>query len=258
MALPKAVLCVLGDYSADMEEAKLRQAGFATAMLRWKELVNQTNDWMQLAEILDDASIQAWVIAGESVEVTDDVISRMTLLALALRRDTQPGTALVLCDEGRPKLPPLMDHVGLFHALDPFAARLMAARFKKGVRLSPPFHIRPLLDPLIGLWLEVAPGINDAQTDFSVGVLDAEITAFGVGPVGVIPAKSQLAYPVLGIKGEVDGKGFSACAAKNSLNETTACFCKVEGIPHGIFLGNYLNEDAANNEVTVLPFFAGK
>ncbi len=254
MALPKAQLCVLGDYSADVEEAKLRQAGFATAMLRWKELANQTNDWMQLAEILDDTSIQAWVIAGESAEVTDDVISRITLLALALRRDTQPGTALVLCDEGRPKLPPVMGHVSIFHTLEPFAARLMAARFKKGIRLSLPFHIRPLLDPLIGLWLEVAPGVSDAQTDFSVGVLDAEITAFGIGPVGGIPAKSRLAYPVLGIKGEFAGKAFSACAAKNSLNESTACFCKVEGIPHGIFLGNYLNEEGMNSEVMLLPF----
>ena len=42
MPLPKALLCALGDYSAHPEESKLRQAGFATAVLHWKDLAKQT------------------------------------------------------------------------------------------------------------------------------------------------------------------------------------------------------------------------
>lgn len=257
MPLPKALLCVLGDYVADLEEAKLRQAGFATAVLHWNELINPTHDWMQLAGVLDEPAVQAWVIAGEPADFTEDVLGRVSLLALALRRKTQPATALVLCEEGPvPALPPLLGHVTAYHSLEPFAARLMAARFKPGLALSLPLHLRPWLDPLIGLWLEVAPAKERAQPDFTVGVLNADITAFGVGPRGAIPARSRLAYPMLGVKGAWEGRAFSACAAKNALSEATACFCKVEGIPHGVFLGRYLDETQQDQEVVLVRFFA--
>lgn len=257
MPLPKALLCALGEYPAHVEEAKLRQAGFATAVLRWKELAEQTNDWMQVAEVLEEQAVQAWVLAGEPADFSEDLLCRLTLLALALRRGTQPGTALVLCEEGpAPAVPALMEHVTIYRSPDPFAAKLMAARFKPGVELATPLHLRPLLDPMIGLWLEVAPPAGQSQPDFTVGVLGAEILAFGVGPRGVIPAKSKLTYPVLGVKGELEGRSFCACAARNGLNADTACYCKVEGIPRGVFLGRYLPEAEDSEEVVVLPFTA--
>lgn len=244
MALPKALLCSLGEYTADTEEAKLRQAGFATATVRWSELLNQTNDWMQLAEVLDEPAVQAWVFAGSPEDVTEDLLCRMSLLMLTLKRETQPGTAFVLCEEGNiPTLSPLLSHIGVYHSLDSFAARLMAARFRPGTQLALPFHIRAVLNPMIGLWLELAPDENEAQPDFVAGVLNAEITAFGVGPRGAIPAKSTLSFPMLGIEGTCRYTPFSACAAQNALDERTACFCKVSGIPAGIFLGKYPHED---------------
>ncbi len=254
MPLPKALLCVMGDYSAHLEESKLRQAGFATAVLHWKELANQKNDWMQLAEVLEDTAVQAWVIAGAPAEFTENVLCMITLLALSLRRKSQPGTAVVLCGEGpAPILPPVMNHVKIWHSPEPFAARLMAARFKPGTNLSVPFHIRALLNPMIGLWLEIAP--TDGQmAGFTAGVLEADIPTFGVGPLGAVPKKSQLAYPVLGAKGTLRDIPFSACAAKNELTESIACYCKVEGIPRGVFLGNYLAETEEEREVTLIPF----
>lgn len=254
MPLPKALLCVLGDYSAHPEESKLRQAGFATAVLHWKDLAKQTNDWMQLAEVLEDTAVQAWVIAGEPAEFTEDVLCMTTLLALSLRRKSQPGTAFVLCGKGPdPILPPVMGHVKIWQSSEPFAARLMAARFKPGTSLSVPFHIRALLNPMIGLWLEIAPA--DGQlAGFTAGVLEADIRAFGVGPLGAIPNKSRLAYPVLGAKGTLKDMPFSACAAQNELTESTACYCKVDGLPRGVFLGNYLDETEEEREVTLIPF----
>lgn len=253
MPLPKALLCALGEYPAAVEEAKLRQAGFATATLCWKDLLNQTNDWMQLVDVLDDEAVQAWVLAGEPADFTAGVIRRMSLVALALRRPSQPGTALVLCEEGpAPALPPLLEHVSIRHSLDPFAARLMAARFKPGAELATPMRVRPLLDPMIGLWLEVAPAAGGGQPDFMVGVLEAEITAFGVGPAGVIPARSTLAYPLLGVRGIMKGQAFSACAAQNPLDDGQSCFCKVEGVPAGVFLGGY--PEAGAEDVVPLLF----
>ena len=254
MPLPKALLCVLGDYSAHLEESKLRQAGFATAVLHWKELANRTNDWMQLTDVLDDISVQAWVIAGEPAEFTENTLCLITLLALSLRRESQPGTAFVLCGSGpAPILPPVMSHVRIWHSQEPFAARLVAARFKPGNNLSTPFHVRALLNPMIGLWLEIAPA-EGQMAGFTAGVLEANIPAFGVGPLGAIPNKSQLAYPVLGVQGTLKARQFSACAAKNALTESIACYCKVDGIPQGVFLGNYLDETEKEREVMLLPF----
>lgn len=254
MPLPKALLCVLGDYSARPEESALRQTGFAAAVLHWKELAGRTNDWMQLAEVLDDTAVQAWVIAGEPAEFTKDVLCMTTLLALSLRRKSRPSTAFVLCGKGPdPILPPIMSHVKIWRSREPFAARLMAARFKPETSLSVPFHIRALLNPMIGLWLEIAPA-GGQPAGFTVGVLEADIPAFGVGPLGAVPNKSRLAYPVLGAKGTLKGIPFSACAAQNELTESIACYCKVDGIPQGVFLGSYLAETEEEREVTLIPF----
>lgn len=253
MPLPKALLCPLGDYDALSEENQLRQAGFATAVLHWKDLVNQNNDWMQLSGVLDDPAVHAWVIAGSPAEFTDEVLCRLTLLALSLRRQGQPGTAFVLNGDGpAPALPPVLSHAGVWRSGEPFAARLMAARFRPEASLRLPFHVRTLLSPLVGLWLEVTPA-EGRMAGFTVGVLDADMNAFGVGPAGSLPTTSRLAYPLLGIRGTLDDHAFCACAAQNELSETEACFCKVEGLPQGVFLGDYLTE-AGTEEVVPLMF----
>ena len=192
MALPKALLCSLGDYPADAEEQMLRKAGFATGSVSWKSLAKETNDWMQIGEILEDEAIQAWVIAGEPADFTCEIVSCASLLALSLRRATQPGTAFVQCEEGTmPVLPPVLQHVKIYHSLEPFAARLMAARFKPGHKVETAFSLRSILDPYVGMWLEAGPADGLVQSDFTVGVLNAEILAFGVGPKGQIPARSE-------------------------------------------------------------------
>lgn len=254
MPLTKALLCVLGKASAREEESQLRQAGFATAVLRWEELVGRTQDWMQLSEILDDPSVQAWVMVGEPEAFGPDVLSMTSLLALSLLRETQPGMAFVLHGQGpMPALPPLMRHAKVCPAHAPFAAQLMAARFRPGATLATPFPVRAVLSPLIGLWLEIAPA-DGRQEGFTIGALEAEISAFGVGPRGAVPQKSRLDHPVSGIQGTMNDIPFSACAARNAIGENEACYCKVEGIPRGVFLGDYLPETAQDGEVELIPF----
>lgn len=256
MALPKALLCALGDYDAQHEEAALRQTGFATALVAWQELCAHPGSWMQLAHILNDDSICAWVLAGEAAEATEELLATISLLALSLGNRRQPATALVFCEGGsRPDLPPLLEHVIIQHSLDPFAARLMAARFKEGASLKPPFHLAAHLDPLTGLWLEAGPSTGEGMEGFMLGALGAEVAAFGTGPRGVIPGKSTLAYPMLGIRGNMggnqDGKPFCACAAKNRLDDSTACYCKIDGLPKGVFLGPYAEDEG---EAAVVMF----
>ncbi len=75
MALPKAVLCILGDEPAGHTrdgtvdhpvEAALRSVGFATFAIAWKELDAQPNGWIQLLPPLDDPTVVAWAIAGKA------------------------------------------------------------------------------------------------------------------------------------------------------------------------------------------------
>lgn len=253
MPLPKALLCVLGNYSAQLEENKLRKAGFATAVLSWNELSRQTNDWMQLCEVLDDPAVQAWVIAGEPAEFTKDIICMISLLTLALQRKNKPCTAFINASgELMPVLPPVLQHIKVYSSSEPFAARLMAARFKPAYSIRTPFFLRAILDPYIGIWLEVGPSDGVIQSGFTIGVLNSDILAFGVGEKGHIPARSTMSYPVLGMKGTLDGNTFSACAAKNEINQQTTCYCRIEGIPYGVFLGAYLNEDTQTEDVNII------
>jgi hypothetical protein len=243
MALPKAILCIFGAYDGQHEEAALRRSGFATACLRWDEL-ERDNAWMELPSILDDPAIVAWVFAGEPGEYTEDMRIKTSLVSLALTRERQPATAVVFCEAGdRPNMPPLLAHVALYHSLDPFAAKLMAARFKEAKPPYRPFHMRAHTGPLLGLWLEAGPPEGTDMEGFMLGVLEADITAFGEGPRGALPSKSILAYPMLGVKGELGGRPFCACAAQNMLGGGNACYCKIDGLPRGVFLGPYADDE---------------
>jgi hypothetical protein len=261
MSLPKALLISLGEYEADIEEAKLRAAGFATASVSWREFAAQLNDWMQLSSILQDETIVVWVVAGEANCFDQDVLSKVSLLNLSICNRKPPVSAFVFCDECICELPNGLSHVKIFHSLDPFGAKLMAARFKaQPDAWEPPFIVKSHLDPIIGLWLEVATDRRSGQPDYLIGATDAKIVSFGLGERGTIPAKSTLAYPMLGIEGSILDVPFSACASKDALTDSNACYCKIEGIPTGIFLGRYPDteteqvSDSVQDDVTFIHF----
>ena len=240
MSLPKALLISLGEYGAEIEEAKLRSAGFATATIAWKELVAQVNDWMQLSSVLQDATIAALVVAGEIKHFDQEVLAKISLLLLSLCNRKPPVAAFVFCEEGGCDLPNTLSHVKVFHSLDSFGAKLMAERFKARSEVwEPPFSVKSHLDPIIGLWLEVATESRNGQQDYLIGVTDAKVVAFGLGVRGTIPAKSSLSFPLLGIEGSIQDVPFSACASQDALTDANACYCKIEGIPSGVFIGRY-------------------
>lgn len=85
MPLPKALICLVGKATGDAEDANLRTAGFATATIRWQELSVLHFGWMQLAVILEDPSVYAWVMTGEPDDFIPGLLTQTTLLMLALR-----------------------------------------------------------------------------------------------------------------------------------------------------------------------------
>ena len=251
MALPKAMICVLGnDASAEVpEEALLRAVGFATATIHWTEVATVQRGWMQLLPILDDPAVQAWVFAGHPANFTDELLSQISMLTLALTRAAPPMTAFVLLGSGEePALSELLGHIRIFYGNTSFAPKLAALRHKPRQAQPLPFHVKAHLDPLIGQWLEVGPAATDVWEGFMAGVVDAEITAFGVGPRGAVPQKSTLNYPQCGIKGEWGDQTFSACAAKNSIDADSACYFRMEGCPRLVFVAQYPEDAASNGE----------
>lgn len=249
MALPKAVLCMLGnqpDVGAP-EEMLLRAAGFATASIRWEEMAAQQRGWMQLLPVLNDASVQAWVFAGRPADITEELLSQVSMLTLGLSRPTPPATAFVLLGSGEePAFPDVLDHIKVFHGNASFAPRLAAARLKPMRMLPRPFHIRAHVDPFIGQWLEVGPPEGETWEGFMAGVVDAEVTAFGVGARGSLPQKSVLQRPQCGIRGEWGEMAFSACAARNTVGSDMACYMRVEGCPRIAFIADYQDENQAH------------
>lgn len=244
MALPKAILCQL---SEGEEEAALRSVGYATATVPWRELDSQQHGWIQLLPVLNDPSVTAWVVAGAPEEFTPSVRSKIALMSLALERNTPLQIALRLKRDGDfIDVPPSCSHMRIFQPAEPFGAKLMATRQRP---VAPPennFVCIPRLDPLLGIWLETAPAAGAVQNGFMAGVFGAEVTAFGVGPSGEVPEKSTLFHPMLGIKGDIGGREFCACAAQNPIGNGASCYMRIDGFPEGVFLTAYPEEGAEN------------
>lgn len=243
MALPKAVLCQATAGGGD-EEEKLRSVGFATASLQWSEFDSHQNGWIQLLPVLEDPSVAAWVIAGKPEDFTPAIRSQIALLALAIRREKPLQIAWRLKTTGEfMDVPPALAHVTVFQPEAPFAAKLMALRTKAQPVPALPLLFKPHLDPLLGVWLELAPLPGQSRENFMAGIFGAEVTAFGVGPSGAVPEKASLHYPQLGIKGDIGGKNFCACAAKNTLGPDVSCYMRIAGNPEGVFLTDYPGEE---------------
>ncbi len=256
MPLPKALLCMLekNPPAQVREELQLRSVGFAAATVPWRQVAAMRGGWMQLLPILDDPAVQAWVFVGAAEDFNAEVLSRLGLLTLGLTRPAPLLTACVLTDDGpEPELAAFLGDVRVFRKDAPFAAKLMAARLSARPLPPRPFHLAAHLDPLIGLWLEVGPPHGTEWQGFMAGITGAGVTAFGVGPRGALPQKCTLRHPLCGIQGDWGGRPFSACAARNVLDATTACYLRVDGEPGAVFVAPYPEDSDENDAADVCP-----
>jgi hypothetical protein len=240
MSRPKALLCLLGDGSGAAEENGLREAGFLVSTVRWKHFDAAPRGWMRLLPLLRDEGADAWILAGRHEDFTSVVLARAALLTLGL--PSPPVTAFVVCDGGETTVPGgFLEHVTVFRG-GPFAGRVMAERFRPKAAVPRPCRVFAHLDERLGLWLEVGPGAGEVWDGFMLGVVAAEISAFGVGPCGTPPARTVLEYPLLGIRGDIRGEVYCGCAARNVLGHGEACFLRVEGDLFGLFVAGYPTE----------------
>ncbi len=240
MSRPKVLLCLLGDTPGAAEEKGLREAGFLVSTLRWKHLDAEPRGWMRLLALIRDEGVAAWALVGRHDDFTRTVRIRTALLTMGM--SSPPATAFVVCDGREASMTGgFLEHVTVFRG-GAFAGRLMAERFRPKTSIPRPCRVFAHLDERLGLWLEVGPGIDDVWDGFMLGVVDAEIAAFGVGPCGTPPARTVLEYPLLGIRGDIRGKVYCGCAARNVLGHGEACFLRVEGDLRGLFVAGYPTE----------------
>jgi len=141
-----------------------------------------------------------------------------------------------------------MNHIQVYRHTQKYAVKLMVAKAKPRPFAALPFHAQAHLDPLIGAWLEIAPPIGETWPGFMAGVTNAKISAFGVGPRGLLPRKSTLEFPMLGIKGTLGEKPFSACAARNSLSDNISCYMRLDGTPSLAFCAEYPDENPLDQQ----------
>ena len=255
MALPKAILCILGNEPAEHPaEAELRSVGFATFSVTWRELDAQQNGWIQLLPPLNDQTVNAWVIVGKPDDFTDEIRSKIAMLTLALDRKKPPLTIFSLTEDGEIQdVPQMLEHVQIFGKNKKYAAKLIAKRSQLPEFPERPFHIKSHLNPLIGAWLEIGPPENSTWSGFMAGVTSAEVVAFGVGPRGILPNTSSLQFPRLGIQGTLGEKDFSACAAKNELTSEISCYMRLDGCPGLVFCAEYLEDDGEQQRQNRTP-----
>ena len=130
MTLPKALLCLL-DGADQKVEMNLRSSGFAAGAIRWAEVDTQPNGWTRLLEVLEDPSINAWVLAGAPESFTTELMAKVGLINLAFSRNDPPATAFILNTEtaGQEKtiseaLPPLMANIKVWRHTDPYGGHL--------------------------------------------------------------------------------------------------------------------------------------
>ncbi|UQZ90366.1 hypothetical protein C4J81_14595 [Deltaproteobacteria bacterium Smac51] len=264
MAMPKALLCLLDDraQSESAEEIQLRGAGFATATIEWGELTGQPNGWTQLAEILQTPGLCAWVFVGRPESFTTELVSQTALVSLSLNQENPLSMAFILKTDDlhdverlKAMLPPLLTQVKVFRKDEPFASRLMAARFKQPQWPDMPFYLRSHLSPLTGVWLEAGPDKGEEWPGFFLAAVGAEIDSLGIGPRGQLPKKCTLEFPMMNIEGNLNGQQWNGCAAKNGLDGTTSAFIRLNRPLDKLIMSEYpADDDNDESTATVLSF----
>jgi len=205
-------------------------------------------EWAAPIQEMIDPQVGVWVVIG-SVKTfeAESVRIGLSLLALALQARKGFKFPIILCpDDGdldKASLPtPLADAdvVTSAAALGP----KLAAKANIPVR---PVDLEYRLDlhpiPKLGLWVAVGPGKGHAWKGALLGVDDGEITSHGVGPIGQVPERCVLNYPMEGLKLNLGDTEYTAWAVQNELDDQTSYYCRVYGNAKSFVFGPLPDED---------------
>jgi hypothetical protein len=216
--------------------------------------------WAELLPILSDAKqTDAWVIAADAVSLkSTDIRYALSLVAETTRQLRGAAFPIVLLgiDElpQTDQLPLLLRDCVVYRASDTaWAAKLVAAFFKKGGTSGQDFYFAAHGGEYFGQWIEVGPrqgAWNGAMFGVSEG---AKITHHAVGPRGTLPERTVVEYSLRDMKVAVGGVEYTAWAVKNSVGSDQSYFVKIDGTPSSVICGEHPeNPDAEVSVVSLV------
>jgi hypothetical protein len=130
-------------------------------------------------------------------------------------------------------------------------AKLVAKVHSKAKPISSEYHMDIYGNDQIGQWFEARP-TEATWPGVIFGISNGEIKFQAVGPTGSLPDKTELNYPMQGLKLQIGEKEYVAWATKNEINEETSYFAKIEGYPESVLFGPYSDDEDAEMFVVML------
>ncbi|MDN4502266.1 hypothetical protein QX776_07620 [Alteromonadaceae bacterium BrNp21-10] len=215
--------------------------------------------WTELAEMLSaEDGPELWLIAGRTQDFNNQRIRYgLSLLLASLSQSKQPAKIFSQCIDGAlPTLPTLCQHFTPLDAAAGWNAKVVAAAYISAPQVvEPDYYLTVIAHSAIGQWFEVGPNTNDAPwagAMFGIIEGDAKITFQAVGERGQLPEKSVNKFPSMGIKAEIGGDEFVACALQNDITGGQSYYVKITGFPSKIFFAGHPGSDQAEVQVITL------
>ncbi|MBC2695175.1 MAG: hypothetical protein HF982_07865 [Desulfobacteraceae bacterium] len=219
--------------------------------------------WIKAKNKLIDPKIVLWVIlASEKNLLTPAIQYGLSLLTIAVQ--VQRGhefPIIILQTQGEPISPDILTTplkgVDVLPVSSPgLGAKLVAKAHTPAKEISSGYRLDIHGNGQIGQWFEVGPR-NIPWHGAMFGVACGEIAFHAVGPMGRLPSRSLLNYPIKGLKLSSEKKEYKAWAVQNELDSQNSYFVKVEGFPESIIFGSYSTEEKGEVYVVELKLTSG-
>lgn len=100
--------------------------------------------------------------------------------------------------------------------------------------------------PGIGIWFEVGPSKGKEWSGALFGVDSGDLNSHAVGPLGALPERAVLEYPMKGLKISSGGRDYTAWAVRNHLGDLDSYFIRAMGSPTALVFGQFPEQDEAD------------
>ena len=239
--------------------AALQKVGLAVGAAVWNPDVDK-HAWTELGGTLaEPGGADVWIVAGarSDLELPANryALSLVSAMVRELRGHTLP-LVLVGLDHApaADALPTFLDPIKCIDAssASSWAAKaLVAIHGAKPEKVVDPFRFTCLAHEYFGQWFELGPRQGDWDgVLFGIAGDDAHLQEHAVGEAGDLPERTRLEYAMHGIKAEVGGTEYTACAVKNRIDGGHSYWVQVKGRPTKLIFGAH--PDAEEQEAWVV------
>lgn len=225
---------------------EMSRMGLDVAAHLWTDDL-QNHAWAQAGRELAGPGTRLWLIVGSVARLGEKSIRQgLALAALAAQAEHGAGFDVLISPSGggidMADLPtPLR---GAQDAGRNPAARAAVVAAKPVRRVDAAYRIVPHAPPGLGLWLETGPRDAPWRGAFLAAAGIAPDVQ-GIGPAGVIPARTTLHHPVRGMRLSLGGRDYEGCGAHNDIAPADSHYARLGGVPDAVVFGPFPDTDDA-------------